>query len=85
MKNTYFFKGIDRSESLEGFIDKKMNNFRFPLPNSRWVISKENEKFIVQCILKGSKHYESSHKDPYKAVKQILESIKSHHYRLWAS
>lgn len=84
MKITYFFKNLDRSEALEDFINQKMNHFRFQLPNSRWVISKEHEKFVVQCML-GNKHYQSSSKDPYKATKQILESIKSHHYRLWAS
>jgi len=84
MNNSYFFKNLDRSESLESFISQKMNRFRFKTPNARWIISKDHEEFTVQCIL-GNKHFQSSNKDPYKASKQIIESIKSHHYNLRAS
>lgn len=74
--NKVFFNHIDRSESLESFIDDKTSHLHSD-ESFNWIISKESNKdFKVKCIGK-TKVFSEVGKDPYHLVNSIIGKMKS--------
>jgi hypothetical protein len=76
--NTVFFNHIDRSESLEEFINDKTSHLHED-SHLRWVVSKEGKHdFSLKCIDKGQAFTEKG-RDLYFLVSHIVDRMKAKH------
>lgn len=74
--NRIFFNHIDRSESLENFINEKTEHLHGEY-NLNWIISKEGQKdFKIKCMSKSQVFTETA-RDPYQIVNSIVHRMKT--------